>query len=214
MTLPTLSKLPIAPPLTNAVSRRISTDPAKGQTAHDSVGMAQVMAWNYLHIRGIGAEAVLSGAYHTPQMAIGSVTTVPDGILARLRRDEFLLLTADLKAAMDHLASKPAGTLITLTDITHGRAVIYLGGTRAPDVLPKVCGLDFADTKFPNLHAAQTSLAKVRTLIIRMDTGPTPAYLLVVDRSLADYVWEVIDDAAQEWGVTVMSQDSLELPRK
>ncbi len=216
MTLPTLSKLSVAPPLSDAVFRPVSTDSAQEQSeaARNSIAMAPITTWNHLHVRGVRAQALLAGEYNTSEMTTGSVLTVSDGILARLRRDEFVLLTPDLKPAMDRLASKPAEGLITLTDITHGRAVMHLHGVHAPDVLSKVCALDFADAKFPNRHAAQTSLAKVRTLIIRMDTGPTPTYLLIVDRSLAAYVWDVLYDAAQEWDGIVQRQDSLDLTRR
>ena len=213
MTLETTSKLPIAPPLNDADTRQISPLSAQEQDEH-TVGIAQITAWNLLHIRGIGAEGLLSSAYNTPQMAIGALEAVSDGILVRLRRDEFILLTRDLKSAMDRLASQPADGLITLTDITHGRGVIYVGGARASNVLPKICALDFADAKFPDLHAAQAILAGVRALVIRIDIAQTLAYFLVIDRSLTGYVWQVVYDAAQEYGGLVQNQDSLNLIRK
>src|SRR5258708_30384989 len=111
-------------------------------------------------------------------MTIGAVESVSEGFLVRLRRGEFVLLTPDLKPTMDHLAAKPAEGLITLTDITHGRGVIYVGGARASSVLPKVCALDFAEAKIPDLHAAQTILANVPALVLRLRTAQPPAYFL------------------------------------
>jgi sarcosine oxidase, subunit gamma len=101
---------------------------------------------------------------------------------------------------------------VTLTDITHGRAGIALVGTQARDVLAKVCGLDFSDRTFLDKHAAQTSLAKVRALIIRDDEDSLPIYKLFVDRSLASYVWDVVYDAAQEFGGVVFNYDMLRKP--
>jgi sarcosine oxidase subunit gamma len=204
MMLPTTSQLPIASPLANTLPHYKDM-----QEQPQTVGMAESTNWHHLHIRGMGAEAVLSDSYSMSQIAIGAVATVSDGILVRLRRDEFLLLTSDLNPAMKQLASKPGEALFTLTDITHGRAVICVGGVCAPEVLPKVCGLDFTDSEFPNRYAAQTSLAKVRALIVRLDTAQAPAYYLIVDRSLAAYVWEVVYDATQEFSGVVMSQELL-----
>ena len=200
MTLPTISKLPIASPLANTLPHYKDM-----QEQPQTVGMAEITNWQHLHIRGMGAEAVLSDTYSLSQMTIGAVTSVSDGILIRLRRDEFVLLASDLNSAMKRLESKAGEELFTLTDITHGRAVICLGGARAPDVLPKVCGLNFTDGQFPNSYAAQTSLAKVRALIVRLDNAQALAYYLIVDRSLAAYVWEVVHDATREFGSVVLS---------
>jgi sarcosine oxidase subunit gamma len=190
MTLLTTSQLPIVSPLANTLPHYKDM-----QERPQTVGMAAITNWHHLHIRGMGAEAVLSHTYSLSQMTIGAVTSVSDGILIRLRRDEFVLLASDLNPAMKQLESKPSEALFTLTDITHGRAVICLGGAPAAEVLPKVCGLNFTDSHFPNRYAAQTSLAKVRALIVRLDTVQAPAYYLIVDRSLAAYVWEVVYDA-------------------
>lgn len=216
MSLPTMSNLPIAPPLANSLSRQTDAQllAAQAQVAREKVGMTVITSWYQLHMRGIGTETILAEAFQTPQMAIGAVQKVSDGILVRLRRDEFVLLTTDLKPALERLKSKPAESLLTLSDITHGRAAICLCGAHAADALPKLCALNFANVKFPDCYAAQTSLAKVRTLIMRIDAGQVPAYYLVVDRSLADYVWKVVYDATQEWGGVILSQDSLEQLRK
>ncbi len=216
MSLPTMSNLPIASPLVHGPSRGASTRPVEeqSQATCEKVCMLAITNWCHLHVRGIGAEAVIAEALNVPQVTIGAVQSVSDEILIRLRRDEFVLLTTDLKMALERLGAKPATSLVTTTDITHGRAVICLCGPQAASVLPKLCALDFASTKFPDRSAAQTSLAKVRALIIRMDAGPLLAYYLVVDRSLADYVWEVVYDAGQEWDAIVLSQDSLEHLRK
>ena len=194
MTLLTNSKLPNASPLTD-----IQFDHQNRQEQHAKVALSAITRWQHLHLRGQAAESALARVYDMPEMAIGRVISVSDGVLARLRRDEFLLLTADLPAAMERLEAKPDEALLTLTDITHGRVVIGLVGARAQAVLAKICGLDFGDGQFPNGFAAQTSLAKVRTLIIRMDVAQAPAYYLMVDRSLAVYLWEVVYDAAQEF---------------
>jgi heterotetrameric sarcosine oxidase gamma subunit len=137
-----------------------------------------------LHIRGRLPSPIES-------MAIGQVMHGSDGLRARLRRDEFIVLTTNTDAA-EKTYAKDAH--ITLTNITHGRCVMRLAGARVNEVLAKVCALDFS--KFAPLSAAQTSLAKVRALIVRDDSG---AYHISVDRSLGAYVWDVLADAAREF---------------
>ncbi len=216
MFLPTTSRLSIASPLTNALSSPVNTPAGAEQSraAREKVGMALIAPWSLLHVQGSGAEAIWADSFSAGSIAIGSVLESSGNILLRLRRDEFLLLIPDLQGARERYVSKPAETLVTWADITHGRGVICLCGPHARDVLPKICGLDFSNVQFPDCHAAQTSLAKVRALIVRIDAGQLPMYYMIVDRSLVDYVWEVVYSAAQEWEVVVLSQDSLDQLRK
>lgn len=206
-TLPTFSALPIASPLTLTASDLPGDEQAR--LARAAVGLGELAGRTLLHVRGAAAENVLQGA----DMPIGAVRTTADGLLARLRRDEFALLAPDGRVALTRLAGVVGGQRVTLTDITHGRGGLLLAGRHAPDVLAKVCALDFA-RQFPNLHAAQTSLAKVRTLIVRADIESLPAYGLIVDRSLAAYVWAVVFDAAQEFGGIALSSSGLDYLRE
>ncbi|MEO8394638.1 MAG: sarcosine oxidase subunit gamma family protein [Chloroflexota bacterium] len=197
--LETFSELPIVSPLAS-----IPDEDTLGVTI--SVGLSEITNRGLLHIRGNEAEAALRAS----AMKIGDVLPAEseEGLLARTRRDEFVLLTRDVYVAMERLATLIGDKRVTLTEITHGRCGILLVGSDAARVLPKVCGLDFSDKQFPNLHAAQTSLAKVRTLIIRADIDTTPAYGLIVDRSLAQYVWGVVYDAGQEFGIRRIDLDN------
>jgi heterotetrameric sarcosine oxidase gamma subunit len=238
-TLTTFSDLPIASPLagsvellgeakprTNSQAERSSAlnlssaiasslpPEQQVQTAGERVGLAEIADRGLLNIRGRDAEGMLSSLYTTPEMKIGDVVTLQDGLLARLRRDEYALLTHDLRDTMDRLARVTASQRVTLTDITHGRCGMLLAGAYSQEVVPKICTLDFSERHFPTLHAAQTSLAKARTLIIRADIEEIPAYGLFVDRSLAAYVWEVVCDTAQEFGGIALSQDALQHLRK
>jgi heterotetrameric sarcosine oxidase gamma subunit len=201
MMLPTLSDLPIASPLP-ATSGSLSPD-EQAQAARTTVGLGEISGRTLLHLRGNDAESVLQAEH----MNIGDVID-QSGLLARLRRDEFVLLARDRLTASEQIVAKIGERRVTLTDITHGRCGLLLIGARAPDVLPKVCALDF--DLFLNLHAAQTSLAKVRTLIVRADVDSVPAYGLFVDRSLAAYVWGVVYDAAQEFEGVALSNDGFE----
>lgn len=200
--LPTLSDLLIASPLP-AASGNFSPDD-QVQVARAVVGLGEITGRTLLHLRGNDAEAALNQA----DMKIGDVAATDDGLLARLRRDEFILLARDGRTAAEAVARMIGDHRVTLTDVTHGRCGLLLVGTHASDVLPKVCGLDF--DLFPNLHAAQTSLAKVRTLIIRADADAALAYGLFVDRSLAAYVWGVVFDAAREFDGVALNNDGFE----
>ncbi len=171
-----------------------------------SVGLSEITNRGLLHIRGNEAEGVLRAS----SMKIGDALPAEseEGLLARTRRDEFVLLTRDPGGATTRLTDMIGERRVTVTEITHGRCGILLVGRDATRVLAKVCGLDFSDKQFPTLHAAQTSLAKVRTLIVRADIDETPAYGLIVDRSLAQYVWGMVYDAGQEFAIRLIDLDN------
>lgn len=208
MSLSTHSQQPIAPPMTAEEGDDPNPSQA-GNRGRNRVNLGMIRDQGMLHIRGREARRVLAQVYETQETDIGQVRLVTDGTLACLRPDECVLLTSDVQAALSRLKGVSSSRLLTLTDVTHGRAMILLTGLRAADVLPKVCGLDFSERRFPDHYAAQTMLAKVRALVIRADNGDLPVYTVVVDRSLAAYVWEVVYDAAREFSGLILSKDAL-----
>jgi heterotetrameric sarcosine oxidase gamma subunit len=134
------------------------------------------------------------------ELRIGDVKIVDYGVLVRLTPDQWIFLAnSNIDTAFEWLQMEVKNPRVVITDVTHGYGHIRLMGQRARDVLPKICGLDFADSTFPDHHVAQSSLAKVRTLIVRLDDSNSPAYHLIVSSSLAAYVWSVVADAMQEF---------------
>ena len=197
--LSTFSELPITSPLAGILPDQ------RAEFTGSSLGLTEITGRALLNVRGDEAAAALQCA----DMKIGDAAARRDGLIARLRRDEFTLLTRTPRESFASIESTIGEQRVTLTDITHGRCGLLLAGNDTPNVLPKVCGLDFADGQFPNLHAASSSLAKVLTLIIGADIGQMPAYGLIVDRSLARYVWSVVFDAAREFGGIALSLNKL-----
>lgn len=132
----------------------------------------------------------------------GEVVETAGGLLARLTPANlyrFGLSPAANPPGMAELDNTFArnGRFAHATDLTHGKAVLKLAGAASREALSKICGLDFHDRLFPNLHAAQTSAAKIKTLIVRADQDNVLTYFLHVERSLGQYFWEVVWDAGQ-----------------
>lgn len=152
------------------------------------------------------ADRVLQAQFGQVPARVGELVEVGDGLLARLTLTEFYLFGRSAEAglpsasALDQLLVG-SDLFAHATDFTHGKAVLRLTGYPAPDLLSKICGLDFRITVFANSRVAQTSAAKIKTLIARYDEG-APTYFLHVDRPLAQYFWETVWDAGQEFGWT------------
>jgi heterotetrameric sarcosine oxidase gamma subunit len=93
--------------------------------------------------------------------------------------------------------------LVSAFDATHGRALVRITGARAPDLLAKVCAIDFADEVTPNGAAFRSSVAKLVTDIVRDDIGGARSYLLHCERSSGQYLFDALIDAGEEFSIEV-----------
>jgi len=121
---------------------------------------------------------------------------------------EWLLLAAPgqapaLTGRAEGLASRFPGELVTATDVTHGRALMRLSGSRGTDVLRKVCGIDTADGITPDGAAFRCAVAAVATDVIRHDTGGVRSYLLHCERSSGAYLFGALLTAGSEFGIEI-----------
>lgn len=159
-----------------------------------------------LHLHGSEAGSVISrfleGQADQDPLATGEARPVQGGILCRFASDEYLILVdtlEDLGTYQTHLAGLVSGDRAALSDLSHGYGKLELGGPGSIVLLPRLCGLDFSDTSFPNGHVAQTSLAKVHATLVRLDgKDPAPKFIILVDRSLSAYIWEVMKAVIQD----------------
>jgi sarcosine oxidase, subunit gamma len=166
-----------------------------------SVGLADLSAWGKIQIQGADARAGLQKIYPGAPAKTGEVIAVDDGLLACLSRDDWYLTLppGEEAGALERIQGALAG-FAHAVDVTHGYAALLLAGPKSQDVLPKLCGLDFRPRVFPNRTVKQSSVARLRTIIIRDDLpGGVPAFHLHAGRSEADYLWETILDAASEF---------------
>ena len=125
-----------------------------------------------------------------------------DGVLiAGQRPDEWFLVGREravraLAGRLDRMGH------VSVIDGTHSRAMFRLTGTGAAWVLEKLCSLDWNDHMTPDGAAVSGSVAKVTCDIVRNDLDGTPSYLISCDRSFGQYLFDVILDAGQEFGIS------------
>lgn len=93
--------------------------------------------------------------------------------------------------------------LVSVYDVTHGRALLRLTGDAAPALLAKVCAIDFHDRTTPNGAALRSSVGHVVTEIVRNDDAGTRSYLLSCEWSYGQYLFDVLLDAGAEFAVGV-----------
>ena len=178
--------------------------------ARQGVGLADRSTRTKIRLQGDGAAALLLRWHNLPSLAINEGASFAAGHYYRLRHDLYFLslppgAAAETVGAAEGQVETEDG-LITVTDITHGRAELWLVGPAAARILSRLCGLDFHPVSFPNLTAKESSVAKTQQLIIRCDLGSYPAYALIGARSLGAYLWRTIEEAGHDLPFTLLDE--------
>jgi sarcosine oxidase subunit gamma len=109
--------------------------------------------------------------------------------------DQWLIVAPPADAAM--LMPVLAGAERSAVDVSDLRAAFELAGPHAIDVLRKGCGIDLHPRVFTTGDCALTSLARVRIALRQLDERP--GYHLLVERSVAPYLWGWLVDAMREF---------------
>jgi len=131
-----------------------------------------------------------------------------DGLVVRLAPGEVLLLPdpsaddapwiADLEAAR---AGDPDAGLCYPVPRADSHAWLVLDGVRAPETLSRLCGVDLRPHRFPDLSVAQTTVARVTTVVVRADGMglDAPRYHLLADWATVRDLWRYLLEAMAEF---------------
>lgn len=108
------------------------------------------------------------------------------------------------------VAADAAGDeFVSVTDLTHGRALVRVTGPDAADLLARLCGTDLEDDMAPDGAALRSAVAGVATDIVRDDQAAVPSYLLHCERSSGQYLFGALVSAGESFGIGV---DGFRLP--
>jgi heterotetrameric sarcosine oxidase gamma subunit len=108
------------------------------------------------------------------------------------------------------VAADAAGDeFVSMTDLTHGRALVRVTGPDAADLLARLCGADLHDDMAPDGAALRSGVAGVATDVIRDDQAAVPSYLLHCERSSGRYLFGALVGAGESLGIGV---DGFRLP--
>lgn len=196
---------------------------AEAEAVRERIGVADVSAAGKVIVKGEAAADLVAGALGVAPEMPGDVAAMAtdageDGDIARLARDEFLVVTpagAEERVAQHLEEQRIARELfVSVINQTSGLAGLIVAGPRCRDLLSKLCALPLDAASFADQHVAQSSVAKVHTIIVRNDLGAVPAFELYFERPYGEYVWESIVNAGQEFGITPFGQQTRALLRR
>lgn len=100
-------------------------------------------------------------------------------------------------------AESAPGEFASVTDLTHGRALIRVTGARVPDLLARLCPADLHDDMAPNGAAFRAPVAALATDLVRDDRAGTMSYLLHCERSSGQYLFDTLVAAGEPLGIGV-----------
>jgi sarcosine oxidase, subunit gamma len=118
--------------------------------------------------------------------------------------DEWLVVTPEDKSEVywKKLLELLDGQHSAVVDVSEARAVIGISGPKARETLAHGCSLDLHTRVFRTGQCAQTLLARIPIVLHQRDN--VPSYDIYVQRSLAEYLWNWLEDAAGPYGVAVV----------
>jgi heterotetrameric sarcosine oxidase gamma subunit len=102
---------------------------------------------------------------------------------------------AVLRAAMAGVA--------TVVDLSHARTALQVSGPAAARTLAKYCGLDLEGVRFPTGSVTNTRFGHIGMTLARIDD--VPSFELLVFRGYAEFVFEALVEAGEEFGLLVVA---------
>ncbi len=173
------------------------------------LALCDLSAMNRVGYRGADVDSWCESQYGITGPRINSSVLTKEGLLVvRLSGTEILVMK-DSKAKPDFevtLENLPATYILPRQDSHH---CFMLLGRHCASMLSKMCAVDLRYHKFQKMQVAQTIMARVSVIIIRRDIDETPAYYVLVDSSLAEYLWDSMIDAMQEFAGKVVGRNDL-----
>ncbi|RXJ70456.1 hypothetical protein CS022_23245 [Veronia nyctiphanis] len=160
---------------------------------------------NRIGFRGTKAAAFLQQHnISLPDMTNHAIQMSNGLLVLRLSHTEFWLVDhsnlntttlSDLEKASDDTSN------VTRLYCQHGVAMFVLSGTACPQMFAKVCAVDLQLDAFGRGSIAQTSVARVSSIVVRVPTADEQetCFYIFSDISSAGYLWHALDDAAAEF---------------
>jgi sarcosine oxidase subunit alpha len=184
------------------------------QAVRERVGLCDISPVGKLDLKGRQLAPILERLFspgtlppvgHGQRMAqkdADGITGVK-GVCCRLSGDHVVLLTEPGTLLVEQTFTRQLNMTdecIHLTNLTSALAGVQLVGPCSRELLRKLTALDLSPHRFADLTCAQGEVAKVPALVIRADVGNTPAYEVYCGREFAEYLWDALRDAGQEFG--------------
>lgn len=189
----------------------------------NNVGMYDLSSMGNLLVQGRDAQTVLqnlctSDISSTP----GAVVYTPmvndkggfetDITVTCIDEESFFIVTAAGTTVRDFDYIKrriPADAICTITDVTHGYAMLAVMGPKSRDLLQELSSDDLSDTAFPFSTAKEIDIAYARALAVRMSYVGELGWELYIPSHFTLTVFDAIMAAGEKYGLKLVGMQAV-----
>lgn len=151
-------------------------------------------------VRGVKASEWLISQSLPHELQPNTLVEVPDSrLLMALSTREFWLLEPETEAQEAPIPSGHCAPGAWPLYNQNSHAWLVLSGDPRAEMMAKLCGVDLRPKAFPIGTVAQTQMALVSVIIAHHFWRGEAVFSLFVDQSLADFAWEALRDAMDEF---------------
>lgn len=171
----------------------------------DSLGLVDLSTLTRTGFKGRGAQKWVEAQGADLPGQPNQAKLQKDGSLLLSLSWEELLLISDIEQesrCVENLEDQYSLDSVVHTYLLPRRdshSCFALTGRYAEETLSKICAIDLRLANFPDHTVVQTSLARNSAIIVRHNCGALPCFYILGDSSAAQYLWEVILDAMDEF---------------
>ncbi|NQV47306.1 MAG: sarcosine oxidase [Rhodospirillaceae bacterium] len=180
-----------------------------------SLGLCDISVFPRTGFKGADALAWMAGRGVTLEPRPNTTFQQPGGGLAAVLAPGEAVLLAPLSGDGAQIDTLDGAWSLDIADRAYRvpRAntnfEFIISGNHAAKMFAKICGVDLRGQSFANLAIAQTSIARTNSIVIRNDLGTTPAFRMLGDSASAEYMWECLLDAMDEFGGAPVGLDAV-----
>jgi sarcosine oxidase subunit gamma len=129
----------------------------------------------------------------------------------RLSENEYWVLNGSttMGQTLQELSALPVPDNCYRLYCQNSHAWFMLTGKYIEQTLAKICGVDLREPSFPLGAIVQTSVARVNAIMVRHKVNNIAVFSILSDSSSAEYLWDSLLDAMNEFNGHVAGTDAL-----
>ena len=197
------------------------------KAAREKVALFDMTSFGKIHLRGIGALALLQKlAANNMDKAVGSVTYTQflnpkggiesDVTVTRLKDDEFRIISGTSFVSNDFgwiQLHMPDDGSVEIEDKTENLACLGLWGPESRKVLGSICDSDLSNTAFPYMTAQSVIIKNITVWAQRVSYVGELGWELYISVENAATVWDALMAAGAEYGIQPAGYKALDALR-
>ncbi len=189
----------------------------------EKVGMYDLTSMGKYLVQGADAESFLQGLCAGDMaVPVGKIVYTPilnekggfetDVTITRFAEDAFFIVTAAGTVVRDYDFIKrriPSDARVTITDVTHGYAMLAIMGPQARDLLQELTDADLSNEAFPFRTAQEIDIAYARPWAFRISYVGELGWELYIPSNFATGVFDAIMEVGKKYDLQLVGMQAV-----